>query len=162
MKKLLLFTLLLVSAFGLAAQEIPYIKADQITAWKNNDSDTIYVLNFWATWCAPCVAELPDFEKLNAEYAGKKVKVVLISNDFSRDVDKKVKPFVKRKKLKSTVVYMDERTPNTWIDLVSTEWTGAIPATLVVSKGRGFERFFEKRLHYEELESTILEALNTP
>ena len=73
-----------------------------------------------------------------------------------------VKPFVKRKKLKSTVVYMDERTPNTWIDLVSTEWTGAIPATLVVSKSRGFERFFEKRLHYDELEATILEALNTP
>ena len=162
MKKLLLFTLLLVSGFGLAAQEIPYIKADQITVWKNTDSDTIYVLNFWATWCAPCVAELPDFEKLNTQYAGKKVKVVLISNDFSRDVDKKVKPFVKRKKLKSTVVYMDERTPNTWIDLVSTEWTGAIPATLIVSKSHGFERFFEKRLHYDELEATILEALNTP
>jgi len=162
MKRQLLSVLFLLTGLSLPAQEIPYIKADQITAWKNSDSDTVYVLNFWATWCAPCIAELPDFEKLNEQYAGQKVKVVLISNDFSRDVEKKVKPFVKRKKLKSTVVYLDERTPNHWINLVSPEWSGAIPATLIVSKSRGYEQFFEKQLHFDELEAAILEALKTP
>lgn len=147
---------------GLSAQEIPYIKADQLTAWKNNDSDTVFVLNFWATWCGPCVAELPDFEKLNRCFKDKKVKVILISNDFRRDVDRKLKPFLKKKKLKSTVVFMDETTPNDWIDLVSTDWTGSIPATLVVSKGRGFEQFHEKQLHYKELEKIVQSALDTP
>ena len=159
MKQLLLFGLFGSLTFSLAAQEIPYIKADQLTRWKNSDSDTVYVLNFWATWCAPCIAELPDFEKLTSTYAGKPVKVLLISTDFRRDVDKKVKPFVKRKKLHSQVLFMDETTPNDWIDLVSTEWTGAIPATLIVSKSRGFERFFEKQLHFEELAVAVEEAL---
>lgn len=159
MKKVLLFGLLLGLVFPLAAQDVPYIKAEQLTSWKNSDSDTVYVLNFWATWCAPCVAELPDFEKLNSVYAGKPVKVILVSTDFRRDVDTKVKPFVKRKKLNSSVVFIDERTPNEWIDLVSTQWTGAIPATLIVNKSRGFERFFEKRLQFEELDQAVREAL---
>ncbi len=159
MKKILLFGFLLGSVLQLAAQDIPYIKADQLTRWKNAGNDTLYVLNFWATWCAPCVAELPEFEKLQREYAGQKVKVILISTDFRREVDKKVVPFVKRKKLKSQVVFLDERTPNDWINLVSTDWTGAIPATLIVNKQRGYERFFEKQLSYKELEKAVMEGL---
>ncbi len=160
MNKIIFIALFAGLTFSLTAQDIPYIKADQITRWKNSDSDTVYVLNFWATWCAPCVAELPDFEKITSTYAGKPVKVILISTDFRRDVDTKVKPFVKRKKLNSTVMFMNETTPNDWIDTVSTEWTGAIPATLIVSKSRGFERFFEKKLHFEEIQEALEAALN--
>src|SRR5690606_6809447 len=47
---------------------------------KKNDS--IYVINFWATWCKPCIKELPAFEKIASEYADKKVKVLLVSLDF--------------------------------------------------------------------------------
>lgn len=160
MKKLLFIAFLLSAGYSLAAQEVQYIKSTQITDWKNSGSDTVYVLNFWATWCAPCVAELPVFEKINRKYAGKPVKVVLISADFHRDVEKKLKPFVKRKNLKSQVAFMDETTPNKWIDLVSTEWTGAIPATLIIRPGQGYERFFEKQLHYADLKNAVKEALN--
>jgi len=160
MKKLLyLLVILLFCGTSLNAQDIPYIKSDQITAWKNSNSDTVYVLNFWATWCAPCVAEIPDFVKLGQEYADKGVRVVLISTDFRRDVTKRLKPFVERKKLAGLVAFIDETTPNNWIDLVSPEWTGSIPATLIVSKGRGFEQFFEKQLHYAELEEAVKAAL---
>ncbi|MFN0015628.1 MAG: redoxin family protein, partial [Saprospiraceae bacterium] len=129
MKKLLCLSacLFVCGTTLMLAQNIPFIKSDQITTWKNDTSNTVYVLNFWATWCAPCVAELPDFEKISSEYADKGVRVVLVSTDFRRDVEKKLKPFVKRKKLKNEVVFIDERTPNLWIDLVSIEWTGAIP-----------------------------------
>lgn len=159
MKKIYLPLFLLFPALFLGAQDIPHIKGDQITRWKAAAGDTVCVLNFWATWCAPCVAELPAFERLHREYAGRPVKVILVSTDFRRDVEKKVKPFVKRKKLHCPVVFMDETTPNNWIDLVSADWTGAIPATLVVNKARGVEQFFEKQLGYEELEKAVLDAL---
>lgn len=151
--------LLFFACSGLSAQDIPFIKADQITVWKNADTDTVYVLNFWATWCAPCVEELPSFEKLNKAYGDKKVKVVLISTDFKRNVESKVKPFVKKKKLESQVVFMNEPDPNKYIDLVDTSWSGAIPATLVWSKRKGVSQFFEKKLTYEELEATVKKAL---
>ena len=144
---------------GLSAQSIPFIKADQIDRWKNTDSDTIYVLNFWATWCGPCVEELPSFEKLNDAYADKKVKVVLISTDFKRNVEPKLKPFVKKKKLKSEVVFIDEPNPNNYINAVDSTWSGAIPATLIWSKQKNVSQFFEKKLTYEELESAVKSGL---
>lgn len=159
MKKLLFLLVLLMAGLPGGAQTIPYIKSARLTHWKNVENDTLYVLNFWATWCAPCVAELPAFEKLHRQYAGKKVKVILISTDFRRDVDKKVIPFVKRKNLQSQVVFLDERTPNEWINLVSEEWTGSIPATLIVNKKGGYERFFEKQLSYKELEKAVVAGL---
>lgn len=143
----------------LVAQDIPFIKGSQIEKWKQADTDTVWVVNFWATWCGPCVAELPSFEKLNKEYADRKVKVILVSTDFKKQVESKVKPFVAKKKLKSQVVFMDESNPNNWIDLVSTEWSGAIPATMIVAKRKDQFLFLEKQLTYEELEAAVRSVL---
>lgn len=162
MRKTLLLLLATTLAIPLMKGQdtIPFIKAAQLSAWRSGASDTVYVLNFWATWCAPCVAELPHFEKLTAEYAQKPVRVVLISTDFRRDVDRRLKPFVERQALKSQVVFLDEKTPNDWIDLIAPEWSGAIPATLVVRPKAKFERFFERQLRYEDLEKAVQEALS--
>ncbi len=150
----LIFLLLLLGA-KLKAQDIPFIQKSHLEHWLNADTDTIYVLNFWATWCGPCVAELPDFEKLNQKYADQKVKVVLISTDFKRNVETKVKSFVKRKNLRSQVMFMNEPNPNTWINLISPEWTGSIPATLILPKHKGERIFFEKQMNFEELEAVL-------
>lgn len=144
---------------SLNAQNLPFIKKAQLEQWLNADTDTVYVLNFWATWCGPCVAELPDFEKLNEKYASKKVKIVLISTDFKRNVESKVKPFIKRKNLQSEVVFMDESNPNVWVNLVSPEWSGSIPATLIVSKTKGKRLFFEKQMNFKELDEILLGIL---
>lgn len=144
---------------SLNAQNLPFIKKAQLEQWLNADTDTVYVLNFWATWCGPCVAELPDFEKLNEKYASKKVKIVLISTDFKRNVESKVKPFIKRKNLQSEVVFMDESNPNVWVNLVSPEWSGSIPATLIVSKTKGKRLFFEKQMNFKELDEILLSIL---
>jgi len=135
------------------------IQTDQLTYWKNNTSDTVYVLNFWATWCGPCVAELPEFEKLNENYKDKNVQVVLISTDFKRNLENEVKSFVEEKKLKSRVVFLNEPRANDYINLVNPDWSGAIPATLIIANNKGYQRFFEKKLSYEELEAAIKAAL---
>lgn len=155
MKQSLILVLFLLGG-KLSAQNIPFIKTADLEAWMNADNDTIYVLNFWATWCGPCVAELPAFEKLNKKYASKKVKIVLISTDFKRNVESKVKPFVKRKNLRSQVVFMNESDPNVWVNLVSPEWSGSIPATLILSKRKNKRLFIEGQLTFKELEAKVL------
>jgi thiol-disulfide isomerase/thioredoxin len=111
-------------------------------------------VNFWATWCKPCVKELPAFEKLNEVYANDKVKVLLVSLDFIKHFETKVKPFVAEKNLKSDVILLNDPRSNQWIDKVSKEWSGAIPATVIY---RGKDRlFYEGSFTYEELEKEML------
>ncbi len=154
-----LIPLLFALSNKLGAQEIPFINGEQINRWKNTTSDTVLVVNFWATWCDPCVDELPVFEKLTRDYAGQKVQVILVSNDFKMNIETKLKPFLRKKKLKSRVVFMDEPDANLWIGLVSPDWTGGIPSTMIVSKKKNKVLVFEEQLTYAELESALLSVL---
>ena len=114
------------------------------------NNDTTYVVNFWATWCKPCVAEMPYFEQLHDNYKDQKVKVLLVSLDFSTQIEKKLIPFIEKRQLKPEVIVLDDPDANGWIDKVDPKWSGAIPATIIF-KGdkRGFfEQSFES---YEDL-----------
>ena len=119
----------------------------------NKDDGKTYIVNFWATWCKPCIEELPAFEAVNTKYGDKGVEVVLVSLDFSDKLESKVVPFVKKHGLKSDIVLLDDVDSNTWIPKVSEDWSGAIPATLIYNKkGR---KFYEGSFTYEELETEL-------
>lgn len=114
------------------------------------------VVNFWATWCAPCIKELPLFEQLNADRDD--VEVFLVSMDLDLDPDpEKVYRFMKRQSIRSTVLLLDERDPNAWIDQIEPSWSGALPATLVVNPATGRRIFVEKQLHNGDLDEMIME-----
>ncbi|MEM7036255.1 MAG: TlpA family protein disulfide reductase [Bacteroidota bacterium] len=131
------------------------IKFDRLEHWFNTESDTLYVLNFWATWCRPCVAEMPYFEQVQKEMADQKVKVVFISMDFLEDMESRLLPFLERKQVASQVVLLDEPKYNTWIDKVSEEWSGAIPATVFVQKSKDIRLFHEGEYTYDELKAKV-------
>lgn len=119
----------------------------------NRNDDKTYVINFWATWCAPCVKELPYFEKLNANYKDKNVEVVLVSLDFPRHYEKKLKPFIKKHNLQSNVIALDDPDQNKWIPAINKDWSGAIPATIIYNKDE--RKFYERSFNYEELETEL-------
>lgn len=119
--------------------------------------DKIYVVNFWATWCAPCIKELPYFEKLNQEYKDKNVEVLLVSLDFPHLYDSKLKPFISDKKLQSKVVALNDVDMNTWIPKVDENWSGSIPATVIYKNDSS--KFFEQSFTYETLETEVKQFL---
>ena len=121
-------------------------------------NDTIYVINFWATWCMPCVAELPNFEKLNSTYKSQKVKVVLVSLDMKKQVEKSLLPFIKKKNLQSEVVFLNDPDADSWIAKVDKNWSGAIPATVIYNKVK--RKFYEQSFTYEALEKELKEFIN--
>ena len=123
----------------------------------NKKDNKVYVINFWATWCAPCVKELPYFEKLNSEYKNKNVEVILVSLDFPHLYDKKLKPFIKDKKLSSKVIALDDVDMNTWIPKVDESWSGSIPATIIYKNDN--RKFYEQSFTYEELEKEVKKFL---
>lgn len=140
-------------AFIQAQQNVPVYDFDGFEPYLHRDNDTTYVVNFWATWCKPCVKELPAFEELNRKYAGEKVKVLLVSLDFIRHYDSKLLPFIKERQIKSKVLLLNDPHSNRWIDKVSPEWSGAIPATVIY---RGDKRaFYERSFSFDELEKEL-------
>lgn len=138
----------------LRGQSTDLIRLESLQKSIQGEKDRIQVINFWATWCAPCLAELPLFEKLNEDR--KDIHVRLVSLDLDLDPNpEKVRKFVVRKKLKAEVIILDERDPNTWIDRVDKSWSGALPATLVINNKNGKRTFVERELKPGELEKLI-------
>ncbi|MFH6993905.1 TlpA family protein disulfide reductase [Flavobacterium sp. FlaQc-48] len=141
-----LFVLLSASAYS---QNVKLITIDQLNERIKTGKDTTYVVNFWATWCAPCIKELPHFEKLQAEYKSEKLAVLLVSVDFKSKLNSNVIPFVKRKNLKNEVFLLNESSPQEYIDRIDPSWSGSIPATLFI-KGNT-RKFVESEFTYEQL-----------
>lgn len=129
-------------------------KVDDLLSRIYNSGDTVYVVNFWATWCKPCVAELPEFEKINQEYKQDKVKVLLVSMDFKEDLITKVIPFMKKNVYSSEVVLLDEAGGD-FIDKITPKWSGALPATIITKNNKKFFVFYEKKVTEELLKNEI-------
>ena len=137
------------------AQNVPVLKITDLKNRFENNSDTTYIVNFWATWCSPCVKELPDFDSISKVYMNTKVKVLLVTMDFKEDLKSKVIPFIIAKNLYSEVLLLDEVNGNYFIPKISDAWSGAIPATLILNQKNNFRHFFEKKLTFDILKSEI-------
>lgn len=155
MKKLIYLSLVVVS-LQLSAQDVEVIKFSDLQKKMLYTEAPLTVFNFWATWCGPCIKELPHFDELTT--TNKDVKVYLVSIDFQSELEK-VKKFVGKKELQSAVLFLDEKDPDTYMSKVSQEWSGAIPATLFVTEF-GKTYFHEKAFTKEELTKTINQYLN--
>lgn len=108
-----------------------------------------YIINFWATWCQPCMEELPYFERVHAEQKDNNVEVILVNLDMPHMWKTRLEPYVEKKGIRSTVVILDDPKQNDWIPKVSEAWGGGIPATLIYNKER--RSFYERSFTYDEL-----------
>ena len=103
-KNALLISFLFLS-FIVKTQTVSHVyKINELLNRINTPGET-YVINFWATWCKPCVAELPSFDSLSKI---SNVKILLVSLDFKEDIEKKVNPFLAKNNIKMECVILDE------------------------------------------------------
>jgi thiol-disulfide isomerase/thioredoxin len=161
--KLYLLCLLIAFACPLRqvnAQTTEAISFEQAyTYWQAGHGDTLLLVNFWATWCKPCVAELPCFEKISQEVFSRPVKILLISLDAPKDIHTRIKPLLKKKNIHLDCWVLEDTDPNKWINRVNPAWSGAIPATLIVSSRVSGSLSVPNQLGFEEKEFSC-EALH--
>lgn len=125
----------------------------QFEPYLHKTNDTVYVVNFWASWCVPCREELPAFEKVREKYSGKKVKILLVSLDFPNQVNSRLLPFIHKNQIRSEIILLDDPNQNQWIDKVDPKWSGALPFTQIYRKD--FRESYERSFRFNELDSII-------
>ncbi len=143
--------------YKLHAQDIKTYTFEELNPLLHKQTDTVYLVNFWATWCAPCVKELPAIEHLAEEFNNKPFKVLLVSLDIPGQIESRLIPFIEKHGVQSEVVLLDEPDFNKWIDLVEKNWSGAIPASLIY--GKDFRDFYEQSFSYSELKDLVATKL---
>ena len=149
--------LLLITAIG-QSQEIKKWKLDDLQkAIAEAEQPTIF--NFWATFCKPCIEEIPYFQELVKKYDSAGVKLVLVSLDFKENYPKKIKDFATKRKFTAPIVFLDESDADLFCPAVDTSWSGAIPASLFINHKTGYRKFHEDMLTKKELEVEILKLI---
>lgn len=139
------------------AQEVQVIKFEDLESLIKSSTDSLIVINFWATWCKPCVKELPCFYELNAKRAHQGIKTILVSLDFKRQLETTLKPFLSKRGEGPLTFLLDEPDYDLWINKVDANWTGAIPATMLINPKNRKQHFHEGEITCEDLNRMVNE-----
>jgi len=159
MKKLSEYFLffLMILCFNTKAQDIQKWKLNDLTsAIKNAEVPTIF--NFWATFCKPCIEEIPYFQELVKKYEAEGVKLVLVSLDLP-EAYPKIKSFAAKRKFTAPIVFLEETNADVFCPAVDEKWSGVIPASLFINNKTGHRKFFEDQLSKDQLEKHIQELV---
>jgi thiol-disulfide isomerase/thioredoxin len=142
------------------------VKAQTIPSWKVTvlqdyiaTSDSVLVINFWATFCKPCNEEIPYFQTIVNKYKDQKVKLVLVSLDLKDDYPNRIKSFAAKNNYTGKIVWLNETNADYFCPRVDKKWMGGIPSTLIINSKTGYRKFFEDQLKPEQLESELKKAL---
>ncbi|MDQ3846307.1 MAG: TlpA family protein disulfide reductase [Bacteroidota bacterium] len=152
----LLFISITISAF---TQEIPKWKVKDLETFIK-DAKQPTIINFWATFCKPCLEELPYIQSLQKKYENAGVQLLLVSLDMSEAFPAKIKSVANKQKLKiSSIVFLNETDADLFCPVVDKSWSGAIPASLFINNKKGYRKFYEEQLTKEIVEKEITNML---
>lgn len=138
--KEIFFSLIFLLVFSVGFSQTPVSNSLQVLNFEqfeptlHRQTDTLYLINFWATWCAPCREELPAIQSVEEKYKNLKFKVILVSLDFPNQLESRLKPFIRDHHIKSTVILLNDPRQNQWIDKVDPSWSGEIPFTILYNQ----------------------------
>lgn len=138
---------------------VPTMNFKQFEPELHKKNDSVYLVNFWATWCGPCRDELPAIEKVGEKYKDKKFRILLVSMDMPNQINSRLVPYLKTNNIKSDVILLNDPRSNEWIDKVDPGWSGEIPFTVIY--GRDFRNTYNTSFNFKELDSIINQKLNS-
>lgn len=152
-----LFLLLVTASFA----QVKKIKVTDLEERIKN-SDHPLVISFWASWCAPCVEEIPWLQEGVAQFKDQKVELVLVSLDFPKDYPAKLEAFIKKKGFSATIYWLDETNADYFCPKINAHWQGGIPANLMVYPKNNYLRFYDRALTDRQVVPYIKEMLTEP
>jgi thiol-disulfide isomerase/thioredoxin len=158
-KKILALSIFICCISFAQAQKKSVAKWGDVQKLLSSTNDTTYVINFWATWCTPCVKEYPAFQALAAKHKDEKVRVVMLSLDFLKEYDKTFAPYMAKHPINGSAYLFDEPDYNSWINKIDKDWQGEIPVTVIVNGSKHVRAFLPHDFTTESLEQTFTQTI---
>ncbi len=159
MKFFLLFLSFTAIINCIPAQTITPVKAEQLV--KTYEAATgVTIVNFWSTWCKPCMAEIPHFISLADSLKNKGVRLMLVSQDTKTVYQSgSLKKVLMKKGWKANLFWLNETDADHYCPIVDSSWSGVIPVTLIINPKKNYRRFYESELNKTELRAAVEQAL---
>ena len=150
---LIVFSFLLMTSNGFS-QEIKRVKIDDLEKIIAETKSPL-IVNFFATWCKPCVEELPYFLQEFSTHKNDSLQLLMVSLDFKDFYPQKILSFAKKRKIIAPIVWLDETNADVFCPKIDSAWSGAIPASLFINSSKGFKSFYDGQISHEQLKIKI-------
>lgn len=157
----LIWILFLCPVLRMEAQDIRRVKIAELDQLIRRSEHPV-IVNFWATWCKPCVEELPSLIREMKAHKEDSLQLILVSLDDKEAFSGKLKAFIHERNYEGTFLWLDETNADLFCPVIDTAWSGAIPATLFSSKKRNYRKFVEAKLSEETVKQILNEMLGLP
>ncbi len=159
MKKKWLIPVLLLLSVAARAQEIKKLSIDDLQAYIEKSRKPL-VVNFWATWCSSCVAEIPYFiTTVNKQY-GDKVELLLVSLDIKQYYPQTIRAFAAKRNFTAPIAWLSESNADVFCPRIDNRWGGEIPVTLMVNNSKKYRRFYDRGLTELQFEQELKTLVN--
>ena len=153
--------LFFIPGIRLDAQEVRSVKITEIEKMISESRHPLLV-NFWTTWCKPCVEELPLLIREVKAHAADSIELILVSLDDKETYTGKLRDFISNRNYEGTFLWLDETNADYFCPVIDTSWSGAIPATLFLNKKNAYRKFVEAKLTDRTLQDILREMFRSP
>jgi thiol-disulfide isomerase/thioredoxin len=160
MKKCSLLIITVLLSLAAKPQKMASWKITDVVNYYSKKTDSVYVISFWATFCKPCIAEIPFIQDITKKYADKKVKLLLVSLDLPGYYPVKIESFAKRTGITADIVWLNETDADYFCNMIDKKWAGSIPATIIVNAATGYKQFFEQEFTREEFKIALEKVIS--
>ncbi len=159
MKKVFITISFISIAFLGISQSIKKVKINDLLQEINASAEPT-IINFWASWCKPCLEEIPWMEQNVDSIKNTPIKLILVSLDIKADYPDNITAFVQKNKYHSEVVWLDESNANMYCPKIDRDWFGNLPVTLFINRKKGYRKFYNQQISAPQFKIALQKLLN--